>query len=127
MKPRKSHVFNFMPAAAWGVLTILFLFLVFRYVDLKPRVDQNFFFSSDDPQLQADRQIAKIFVEEPQLILSAMGEIRSPNYLRKVRLLTSELSALAEIDAVESLTQGPRDVDEALRSPLWKRVLFSED
>ncbi len=41
--------------------------------------------------------------------------------------MTDELSAIPEIDAVESLTRGPSDTDDALKSPLWKRVLFSED
>jgi uncharacterized protein len=118
---------GYLPAMAWSALTILFLLFVFRYVDLKPRVDQNFFFSSDDPQLQADRQISKLFIQEPQLIVGAGGQIHSPAYLRKVRALTAELSALPEIDTVQSLTQGPKDTDEALKSPLWKRVLFSED
>ena len=126
-RPFRRHLFYFGPLVAWGILTVLFLFLVFHYVDLKPRVDQNFFFASDDPQLRADRLISKLFIQEPQLILSARGNIYSPQYLRKVHGLTDELSALPEIDAVESLAKGPRDTDQALKSPLWKRVLFSED
>jgi uncharacterized protein len=119
-------LFYFLPFIVWGAFTVFSLSFVFHHVDLKPRVDQNFFFSSNDPQLQSDRLITKLFLQEPQLILSAGGDIRSPVYLRKVRELSDELSAIPEIDAVESLTRGPRDIAEALKSPLWKRFLVSE-
>ncbi len=127
MKPLTARLSYFLPFVVWGFLTILFLLAIFRYVDLRPKVDQNFFFSSDDPQLQADRQISRTFIQEPQLILSARGDIHSPRYLGRVRALTNDLGALPGIDTVESLTRGPRDTNEALKSPLWKRVLFSED
>jgi predicted RND superfamily exporter protein len=116
-----------LPAIAWGGLTVLFLLYIFRYVDLRPRVDENFFFSSSDPQVQTDKLISKIFLQTPELILSAKGNIRSPDYLRKVRELSKELAAIRGIDSVQSLTRGPRNTDDALESPLWKRVLFSED
>ena len=116
-----------LPFIVWGAFTVIFLIFVFHHVDFKPRVDQNFFFSSDDPHVQADQLISKTFFQEPQLILGATGDIHSPVYLRKVRALSDELSSVPEVDAVESLTRGPHDIDEALRSPLWKRVLFSED
>ena len=116
-----------MPFIAWGGLTIFSLFFVFRYVDLKPRVDENFFFSTHDPQIQTDHLISKIFSQEPEVILSARGDIHSQDYLRKVHELTSELSVIPGIDTVQSLTHGPRDTNAALQSPLWKRVLFSKD
>ncbi len=74
-------LFYLLPFMAWGAFTVFSLSFVFYYVDLKPRVEQNFFFSSDDPQLQADRSISKIFLQEPQLILSAGGDIHSSVYL----------------------------------------------
>ncbi len=123
----RRRFLDILPSIAWGIVTALFIFFVFRYVDLQPHVGENFFFSGNDPQLRADRLISKIFVQEPQLVLSAKGDIRSPRYLRKLRSLTDELSALPEIDTVESLAHGPRDTDQALKSPLWKRVLFSKD
>ena len=116
-----------LPVIAWAGLTVLFLFYVFRYVDLRPRVDENFFFSSSDPQVQNDALISKMFLQTPELILSARGNIRSHDYLRKVGELSNELSTIPEIDSVQSLTRGPRNTDDALKSPLWKRVLFAED
>ena len=56
-----------------------------------------------------------------------IGPIEATKKTEKVRALTEELSAIHEVDTVESLTRGPTDTDEALKSPLWKRVLFSED
>ncbi|MFI5295782.1 MAG: RND family transporter [Thermodesulfovibrionales bacterium] len=59
--------------------------------------------------------------------MSAKGDIRSPDYLRKIRELSNELAAIPGIESVQSLTRGPRNMVDALESPLWKRVLFSED
>ncbi len=117
----------FLTFLAWGALTVLSLFLVFRYVDFKPRVDENFFFSSSDPQFRADRLITRIFSQEQEITLSAGGDIRSHEYLRRISALTAQLSALPETDTVQSLTKGPKNTDDALKSPLWRRVLFSKD
>ncbi len=124
---RRPNFFYILPFVVWGGLTFFFLFFVFSYIDFKPKVDENFFFSSDDPQLQTDRMISKIFSQESQIIVSAKGDIRSTDYLRKVSSLTSDLAAIPGVDTVQSLTHGPRSTDDALESPLWKRVLFSED
>ncbi len=126
-KQSRKRLSYFLPFLAWGGLTVFSIICVFRYVDFRPSVDENFFFSSDDPQIRTDRLISKIFYQEPEIILSARGNIRSPDYLRKVRLLTAELSAIPGIDSVQSLTKGPKDTDDALKSPLWSRVLFSGD
>ncbi len=125
--PKRAGLSYLLPVIAWAGLTALFLFYVFRYVDLKPRVDENFFFASNDPQVQTDKLISKSFMQTPELILSVTGDIHSNDYTGKVRELSNELSAIPEIDSVQSLTHGPRNVDDALKSPLWKRVLFSED
>jgi len=118
---------HFLPIVVWGGLTLLSLLFVFRYVDFKPKVDENFFFSSDDPQLQTDKLISSTFSQEQEVVLSAGGDIRSQDYLRRVRELTRELSSVSGVDTVQSLAKGPRDLDDALKSPLWSRVLFSGD
>ncbi|MCL5022360.1 MAG: hypothetical protein M1497_03160 [Nitrospirae bacterium] len=71
--------------------------------------------------------ISKIFLQEPEIILGARGDIRSQTYLRKVGELTAALSEIPETDSVQSLTKGPKNTDDALKSPLWKRFLFSND
>ncbi len=125
--PHRVGLSYLIPAVSWAGLTVLFLFYVFRYVDLRPKVDENFFFAGNDPQVRIDKLISKSFLQTPELILSARGDIHSNIYLTKVRELTKELSELPEVDSVQSLTRGPRNTDDALKSPLWKRVLFSED
>jgi predicted RND superfamily exporter protein len=77
--------------------------------------------------LQEDTLISKIFLQEPEIILSAAGDIHSPDYLRKVDRLTAALSVIPGIDTINSLTRGPKNVDDALKSPLWRRFLFSND
>ncbi|MBI1883528.1 MAG: MMPL family transporter [Chlamydiae bacterium] len=112
------------------VLCLLGIVLtLFKSVDLTPHVDSDFFFSSDDPELQADFEIAKIFPEgAPNLIIiSAIGQIESPAYFNSILSLSETLSSLPEITAVKSITHGPDDIKDALSSPLWRRLLLSED
>lgn len=109
------------------VFTAVCLTVFFRVVDLKPQVDENFFFSSDDPQFRADKLISEIFPQPPQIIIGARGDIRSSPYAEKMEKLSDELAALPEVFGVQSLTHGPDGVKDAFTSPLWKRVLFSND
>ncbi len=124
---RRPVLFSLFAFIGWGGLTVFLIFYVFRHVDLRPRVDENFFFSSNDPQLQEDRKISQMFLRGQQIILSAGGDIHSQDYLRKVGDLTAALSAIPQVDSVQSLTHGPGNTDDALKSPLWKRFLFSND
>ena len=67
--------------------------VVFR-VDLTPRVESEFFFSTEDPAFQASRRISELFPSAPQLILSARGlDATSPEYLERVRELSEALLA----------------------------------
>lgn len=132
IKNRQHHryravLFSLLSFIAWGGLTVFFIFYVPGHVDLRPKVDENFFFSSDDPQFRESTLISKIFHQEQQIILSAGGDIYSPDYLRKVGELTAALSSIPQVDSVQSLTHGPENTDDALKSPLWKRFLFSNN
>jgi predicted RND superfamily exporter protein len=110
------------------VLTLLSIGPLFQFVDLSPQVDSDFFFSSEDPQLKSDEKISKIFTEGSQLIIiSALGDMRSPEYFNQIKLLSKKLSSLPEISSVKSLTHGPKDFEDAFESPLWQRFLLSED
>lgn len=111
----------------WSGWTLLSLILFIRYVELKPKVDENFFFSSDDPQFKQDKIISDIFPQPPQIILGVRGDIRSAIYAEKMEQLSEKLSVLPEVFAVQSLTMGPENLEDAFESPLWKRVLFSQD
>src|SRR5437016_1855584 len=65
--------------------------IFFRTVDLKPKVDETFFFSKNDPQLRSDNRIVKTFPDTPQIILAATGDIQSPAYMERVQALSSAL------------------------------------
>lgn len=116
-----------LPVFLCSVLTFATLALFFLFVDLKPRVDEAFFFSSDDPQFKADKIISEIFPQPPQIVIGVKGEIHSKAYAEKIEKLSSSLASLPEVFAVQSLTRGPEGLKDAFSSPLWKRVLISED
>ncbi|MDA9101318.1 MMPL family transporter, partial [Omnitrophica bacterium] len=114
-------------AVCWLIVTAGILVTLFTFMDLKPQVDQNFFFSSDDPQFKSDKIINRIFPQPPQLIMSVKGEIYSEAYAEKIGRLTGIIQSVDEVFSVQSITNGPDDVRDALESPLWKRILVSED
>ncbi len=128
MKPANGYkTKDFLWPLFWCGVTVFSILLFRSFVDLKPQVDENFFFASDDPQFQADKKISKIFPQPPQIILSAKGDILSEDYRKRVDRLSGELSALPEVVDVQSLTRGPQDIQHALDSPLWSRALISTD
>src|SRR5206468_951448 len=51
-------------------VTVILFGLVVTRIDLKPHVDENFFFSTSDPQLQESKKIDELFPARTQLILS---------------------------------------------------------
>lgn len=114
-------------AAGWVVFTVLVLCFFSAHVDLKPQVDENFFFSSDDPQFQADKKITDRFPQPPQIILGVRGAIQSAAYYEKIRKLSEDLLGLEEVFVVQSLSHGPHSFDDAVKSPLWKRIVISDD
>lgn len=116
-----------LPPMLLIIWTVFFVFLLFRYVDLKPAVEPHFFFAETDPAYRQDFKIKSIFPEPEQLVLATKGPIDSPVYIDKVRRLSSELDAMPEFFGVQSLTHGPKSPQSAYRSPLWKRILFAKD
>ena len=114
----------------WTLLAVMvasLMAVIFR-VDLTPRVESDFFFSTDDPAFQASQRISELFPAQPQLILSAKGQdIQSPEYLERIAGLTEALAADPQVTAVQSLTQGPSHPTAALTSPIWSRLLLSND
>ncbi len=92
-------------------------------VDLAPRVESDFFFSTDDRELQASEAIGQRFPSRPQLILRAAGEVRSPEYAEQIRRLSDALAATPGVAGVNSLTRGPSQPAAAFDSPFWRRLL----
>ena len=110
------------------LFTFVSVCVLFLTVDLKPHVDGDFFFSSDDPQFQYDKMISKVFPKQSsQVIVSAMGDINSQEYTERLTLFTDLLSYIPGVSGVKSLTNGPKSMEDALKSPLWKRLLISDD
>src|SRR4051812_46429698 len=101
----------------WLALTALVVAGLLLFVDLKPKVDANFFFSSDDPQFQSDKKINQIFQEPSQIILSVKGPIENPAYQEKIKRLTDQLISLKGVYRVHSLASGPAGLKDAKESP----------
>lgn len=122
------------------VLVAVLGLLVATYVDLEPKVERDFFFSSDDPQLRGQEKIdAQFGGSSPQIYVA----VRSPRiftgeHLRRVHELTVELAEIDGVEQIRSLTEGPMEpgkalekpgklAEEVLESPVWSRMLLSPD
>ncbi len=93
------------------------------WVDLAPRVEAEFFFSDEDPQLRATTEIGQRFPSYPQVIVRAESStIDSEAYGSAIRALTGALSQVDGISSVASVTSA-----NAARSPLWSRLLLNPD
>ena len=108
--------------------TLILFGLVAAFVDLKPQVAANFFFSSSDPQFQESAKIDRIFPSGTQLIISvASSDISSEHYLERLAELTRQLQSVETVTSVNSLTEGPKNFEDAEKSPFWKRLLIAEN
>jgi predicted RND superfamily exporter protein len=125
--------------AAFGLAAGLGLAL-FAFVDLTPAIEADFFFSSDDPQLQGSRRIEREFGLAPQVFVAARSpQIVSRAYLRELHDLTEDLRRIDGVADARSVTRGasdPADVfeDEAAEvfedldaRPFWRRLLLAPD
>src|SRR5438094_4396427 len=114
----------------WLMLVIatgLFVLLA-TFVDLKPVVDQNFFFSTSDPGIQQTKEIERRFPSQPEVILAVSSrDIASSRYLGRLQRLTQRAHTIGGVNAVKSLTEGPKSFDDALKSPFWSRLLIASD
>ncbi len=113
----------------WMVaLTLVLLGLVAAFVDLKPVVDENFFFSTSDPEFRQSQKIDRLFPSPPELILAVSSrDISSPRYLARIEKLTREIESLDSVGKVKSLTVGPKNFEDAAASPFWSRLLIAPD
>jgi predicted RND superfamily exporter protein len=119
-----------LPGAHWWMLAltgILFV-LVATLVDLKPVVDQNFFFSTTDPGVRQSKKIEQHFPSQPEIILAVSSRnISSARYLGRIQKLTQQLQNIDAVSAVKSVTAGPKSFEDALKSPFWSRLLIAKD
>ena len=107
----------------WTVATGVVLVGTLLAVNLTPRVEQDFFFSADDPQLRVSREITETFPSGAQILVRAAApDITSDDYRSQVDSLTVALTGLPDVESVRSVT-----TERADRSPLWSRLLLPED
>src|SRR5205823_8708688 len=119
-----------LPGAHWEMLafTVVLFVLVAVFVDLKPVVDANFFFSTSDPGFGQSKKIERLFPSQPEVILAVWSrDISSPRYLGRIQKLTQRAHTIGGVNAVKSLTEGPKSFDDALKSPFWSRLLIASD
>src|SRR5437763_785923 len=114
--------------AHWWMLavTALLFVLVAVFVDLKPVVEESFFFSTRDPGFGQSKKIEKRFPSQPQLILAVSSrDISSPRYLDRIRRLTQQVQAIDAVNTVKSLTAGTSAVlltllvQQMFAEPIW--------
>ncbi len=110
------------------VITGVLFVLVATLVDLKPVVDQNFFFSTNDPGILQTKKIERRFPSQPEVILAVSSrDISSQRYLSRMQRLTQRAHTIGGVNAVKSLAEGPKSFDDALKSPFWSRLLIAHD
>jgi uncharacterized protein len=109
-------------------ITAILLLLVATLVNLTPVVDQNFFFSTNDPGIQQTKKIEQRFPSQPEVILAVSSRnISSQRYLERIQTLTQKVHGIGGVSAVKSLAEGPKSFDDALKSPFWSRLLIADD
>jgi len=102
--------------------------LVATFVDLKPVVDENFFFSTTDPGIQQTKKIEHQFPSQPEVILTVSSrDISSSRYLDRLQKLTQRVHSIGGVSAVKSLAEGPKSFEDAIKSPFWSRLLIAPD
>ncbi|MEE8523554.1 MAG: hypothetical protein V3T72_06450, partial [Thermoanaerobaculia bacterium] len=115
---------HLLPALVAALILLSLLMVIWR-VDLSPKVESDFFFSTDDPQLQASERIGELFPSRPQILITASGEdVLGADYLERLGALGDELEALDGIHSVQSLVHGPPSPAAVPKSPLWSRLLL---
>ncbi len=105
-----------------AALAIVGVAWVARFVDVSPRVEGDFFFAQDDPQMQASQAVASRFPSSPQVILRVedlAGD--GAAYRTRVAALTGEL-----LD-IEGIVGGYSITTDNPASPLFGRILLTPD
>src|SRR5438874_7420292 len=110
------------------LVTVGLFGLVAAFVDLKPVVDENFFFSTNDPQFQQSKKIEQHFPSQPEVILAVSSrDISSGRYLGRIHRLTQQVENIEAVTSVKSVTNGPKSFQDAVASPFWSRLLIAKD
>ena len=125
---RTKKLFLSLEAVFFILLSLLSGTVLFKQIDFTPRIDFDFFFSNEDTHYQADNNISKLFTrKDSQIIISVSGNIYSPLYANKIKYLNSILKTIKGVTGVKSITDGPRDLKDAIESPFWSRLLIADN
>jgi predicted RND superfamily exporter protein len=125
----KRRSWNLPQGLHWvmvGVALLLFA-LVALFVDLKPEVRENFFFSPKEAEFQQTAKIDKLFPSGSQMVVNVAGPIASASYLARIERLTHEIEALKGVNNANSLTEGPKNLEDAEKSAFWSRLLLADN
>ena len=107
------------------VLTVAQVWFLLAFVDLKPHVGYDAFFAIDDPGYKDDIRISRLFPRnDNQILVNLSGDIFDPRYQSRVKEFGGLLLNFKEIKDVKSIMRGPRSVPDAVKSPLWRRLLI---
>ena len=80
---------RYLPLLGCLVITVFVALVFLHSVDLKPKVDENFFFSDKDPQVRADNEISRAFPGQMNEIdFTVSGDIASPEYVARSGIKT---------------------------------------
>lgn len=129
----KRLLLHFVPVLACLGITAAVALVFLHSVDLKPKVGEDFFFSKNDPQVRADNEISRTFPGQmTEIDLTVSGDIESPAYADRIHALSVDLAKVPGVTAVISLStgpkgHGPKDIKDALNSPLWTNILIGKD
>ena len=113
------------PKAHWVSLSVAAVGLgaVGVWVDLSPRVESDFFFSEDDPQLQVSLELDRRYPGRAQVVVRAEDRAGDPEAYREwIGELTEAFSEVEDVTGVRSIT-----TDDAAPSPLFSRILLTPD
>ena len=114
-----------VPGSEWllALLCVVLVSAVVAWTDLSPKVESDFFFSPEDPQIEATREMRRRFPAPEQVVIRiASSDITSMAYQRSIRELTSALDTVTGVSAVNSIA-----TEDERRSPIWRRMLLTPD
>ncbi|WP_262690650.1 efflux RND transporter permease subunit [Kordiimonas aestuarii] len=111
------------------VFVVLIVAAFFFKVNLEPKITPDFFFSSDSEIFKKNQTIRDVFPSQQQILLNVTtaGSIEDPNFIEKIGIVTNRVKAVEGVTDVQSITNGPDDLEAARENPLWRRLLIGKD
>jgi predicted RND superfamily exporter protein len=104
-----------------GGIGVVSVVVVLFWVDLSPRVESDFFFSREDPQLRAMEEMDRRFPSPQQVLLRVEApDIAADSYLAQLASMSEDLADIPGVSSVNSIA-----TENASNSPLWQRLLLN--